>query len=188
MTKEEFLARIGPPGSLPTGLPVVLELGCREYLGNYARYAMVECFGKKQGAHRHAYVFAKGPISSERPIVMHLCNNPRCCEPTHLQAGTYKENAEYSRLCGRAPIGERHWSRKHPDRIPRGERNGARKHPECVVRGVQHGKSKLNEARVEWARRRYSLGGITQTKIASILAMSQGLISKIINREIWTHI
>lgn len=33
-------------------------------------------------------------------LIMHLCNNPRCCNPDHLYLGTPKENMEHAGSCG----------------------------------------------------------------------------------------
>lgn len=53
------------------------------------------------GGHRRAYELTKGPIP-EGLIVMHLCNNPPCCNPKHLEAGTQSENIQIMRVLGRA--------------------------------------------------------------------------------------
>ncbi len=42
-------------------------------------------------AHRYAYERARGPIPDGHHID-HLCNNPRCVNPDHLEAVTAAEN------------------------------------------------------------------------------------------------
>lgn len=55
------------------------------------------CFGyrtgqKTRGAHRVAYLLVNG-IIPEGLHVLHRCDNPPCCNPNHLYAGTRLQNA-----------------------------------------------------------------------------------------------
>ena len=55
-------------------------------------------------------------------VVMHKCDVPQCCNPEHLQAGTFEENmADMVRK----------------DRSPRGMRSGRRKIDETAVRAIR---------------------------------------------------
>lgn len=47
--------------------------------------------GKLVRAHRYSYELHYGPIGPGL-IVRHECDNPRCCNPLHLSAGTQKDN------------------------------------------------------------------------------------------------
>jgi hypothetical protein len=56
------------------------------------------CFGKKMLAHRAAWKLANGefppvPKGQRSWVVMHTCDNPPCCNPAHLQLGTYADNS-----------------------------------------------------------------------------------------------
>lgn len=42
-------------------------------------------------AHRFAYEHFIAPLS-ENLVVMHLCDNPKCCNPTHLATGSHADN------------------------------------------------------------------------------------------------
>lgn len=56
--------------------------------------------GKPALTHRVAYEEAHGPIPSGE-VVMHLCDNPACCNPDHLTLGTPKDNVHDAILKGR---------------------------------------------------------------------------------------
>jgi len=51
-------------------------------------------------AHRRVYIECRGPIP-EGYVIMHLCNNPNCCNPSHLIVGTHKMNMEHKVMSGR---------------------------------------------------------------------------------------
>lgn len=52
--------------------------------------------GKTITASRHAYELTKGPIPKgigyHGTVVMHSCDNPACCNPSHLFIGSQKDN------------------------------------------------------------------------------------------------
>lgn len=50
---------------------------------------------KSISAHRFSFLVNGGILSEERPWVLHNCpggDNPLCCEPSHLWAGSHSEN------------------------------------------------------------------------------------------------
>ena len=49
--------------------------------------------GRTLYAHRVAYALTQGPIPAGM-VVMHSCDNPPCCNPSHLNLGTHAENAQ----------------------------------------------------------------------------------------------
>ena len=51
-------------------------------------------------AHRMAYMLSKGSIP-EGSQVQHLCNNPICCNPNHLELGDHSKNMQYRARCRR---------------------------------------------------------------------------------------
>lgn len=44
------------------------------------------------GTHRLSYETYRGPIPSGK-LIMHTCDNPPCVNPSHLEIGTFRENA-----------------------------------------------------------------------------------------------
>lgn len=60
--------------------------------------------GVSKYAHRLAYERANGAAEG---VVMHLCNNKRCVNPSHLRLGTTAQNIEMAARDGLMPRGER---------------------------------------------------------------------------------
>lgn len=50
-------------------------------------------------AHRVAFQIATG-VDPVGAVVMHLCDNPSCCNPAHLKLGTQAENIAYAAAQG----------------------------------------------------------------------------------------
>lgn len=67
---------------------VICENGCWEWVGarykGYGRY-------QKTGAHRFVYELLRGPIAPHLTID-HLCRNPACVNPDHMEPVTHREN------------------------------------------------------------------------------------------------
>lgn len=60
---------------------------------NQNGYGVVSYNGQIFGAHALAYIFEKGPIP-EGLEIDHLCRNPSCVNPKHLEAVTHAVNVE----------------------------------------------------------------------------------------------
>ncbi len=66
---------------------------CWPYRGRLWRYVEVMRGGRRELAHRFA-LRSTGVVIPAGMVVMHLCDNPGCCNPTHLRAGTYQDNTQ----------------------------------------------------------------------------------------------
>jgi predicted XRE-type DNA-binding protein len=111
-------------------------------------------------AHRVSYEFYHGPIP-EGLGVLHSCDNPICCNPYHLRAGTQKDNAFDMVSGGR----DRH----------------------VTFHGEQHGNSKLKESHIIEIRH-LAETGMTQAAIAERFGVCQRTVCIIVNRLTWKHI
>jgi hypothetical protein len=61
---------------------------------------------KKIGSHRLAYVLTKRALEPGE-VIRHLCDNPLCCNPAHLEPGTQADNVVDKMTKGRQAWGER---------------------------------------------------------------------------------
>jgi hypothetical protein len=85
--------------------------GCWEFTGyrNHARggYGRLKGHGRETvGAHQVAWMLTNGPIP-DGMLVRHRCDNPPCCNPAHLELGTYADNSADMGVRGRRLTGQR---------------------------------------------------------------------------------
>ena len=114
-------------------------------------------------AHRYAYSITKGPIPPGL-IVMHECDRPLCCRPSHLALGTQRENLARARALGRL-------------------RGGAKK----PRRGEEVNFAKISEAQAR-AVLRYWAEGRRQAEIARMMGIKRENVWCIVHGKSWRHV
>lgn len=62
--------------------------------------------GRAQFTHRIAFTLAFGEIP-EGMLVRHSCDNPACCNPTHLVTGSHHDNVRDRVIRQRGAVGEK---------------------------------------------------------------------------------
>lgn len=85
--------------------------GCWEWQGargphGYGRIGGGASYENERAAHR--YALRSTGVDITEKVVMHLCDNPPCCNPRHLMAGTQEENMRQAVERDRFRTGERH--------------------------------------------------------------------------------
>lgn len=99
-TEQRFWAKVdksaGPDVCWPWN-------GARVPAGGYGRFLADRLIA----AHRYCWILHFGPIESSEIDVMHICDNPPCCNPKHLRAVTTRENMEDAYRKRRHAFGER---------------------------------------------------------------------------------
>lgn len=95
-------------------LRIIHEDLCWEWTGwkNEKGYGRLRYKGQHWFAHRAAYAMANKKVFEPLDIVMHLCNNPKCCNPAHLKLGTILENNQQKGAENRCYVRKRKSSRK----------------------------------------------------------------------------
>ena len=122
-------------------------------------YGVINIAGRKEYAHRLIWMLLNGPIPDGK-LICHHCDEPRCVRPSHLYAGTQKQNVA--------------------DMFRRGRANTAR--------GERSGSSKLTAEVVLQIRRIYSGGGVSQRAVAKMFDIGKSQVNCIVNRTYWRHV
>ena len=110
-------------------------------------------------AHRLSYQIHKGPIP-DGMVVMHKCDNPRCVNPDHLDAGTQSQNIKDAFTRMRKVL------------------------PTKKVRGEECGASKLTNEIVLSIRS----SGLSLSTLAELYKVSKSTIERVRYRKTWRHI
>lgn len=80
---------------------------------NEQGYGRLTMNGRGMGAHRYAYEQARGPIPPGL-VIDHLCRNPACVNPDHLEAVTQRENLLRGETHNARNVKKTHCPQGHP--------------------------------------------------------------------------
>jgi hypothetical protein len=112
-------------------------------------------------AHRVAWMLEHGRElpANRKQVVMHSCDNPSCCNPTHLRLGTQSENITQAHERGLI----------------------------TVAVGEARRQSKLTERQVVQIRERHAAGE-SQVALGYEFGVSQVAIHHIVRHKTWRHV
>lgn len=108
---------------------------------------------RKVGAHRFSYELHNGPIPDGLDI-LHKCDNPPCCNPAHLFAGTHMDNMT--------------------DMYSKGRRKPAK--------GERISRALFSNAQVREFRQAFAAGSYTVTEFARLRDVHPGTMRNILKR------
>jgi hypothetical protein len=106
----------------------------------------------------HRFIYELVKGSIGDLYVCHTCDNRRCVNPEHMFLGTPQDNST--------------------DMVNKERQNRGEKNP----------KAKLSKEDIVEIRRKYELGIANQVELAEEYKVRNGHISKIIRKELWSHI
>jgi hypothetical protein len=148
---ERFLAKIdmGAPDE------------CWEWRGDRAPFGHGRLTHAKRQvlAHRLAYALWNGDLPADA-FICHHCDNPPCCNPAHLYAGTHRQNMR--------------------DKVVRGRTSS---NP-----GESNGYARLTDEEVLMIRSDWATGRWKQRELAARYGTSQANVWQIVNRKKWRHL
>ncbi len=191
--KTRFWSKVSKePGQGPNGDCWEWQAGCDGF--GHGKFGLTRhgfgssCFG----AHRIAFYLFYGV--DPRPLcVLHDCDNPRCCNPSHLHVGTDRDNATERNQRNRHASGVRHWTKQHPESIPSGEAYHTQRAQAAARREQAPSRkldriAKLTPTQVKHIREIYDAGGVIMETLASQFSVSSTTILRIVHRLSWRHI
>lgn len=121
---------------------------------------------RPEGSHRVAWMLTRGPIPRGQEV-MHSCDVPKCCNPTHISLGTHGDNMRDASAKGRLPGGV----------ITAEIRRSAAGKPR--PRG-----QKLTPEQVQFIREQVANGPRgTSTEMARLFAITTARVSQLVNSD-----
>lgn len=127
--------------------------------------------GYNQGTHRVAYTWAFGEMPPGS-LVLHRCDNPPCCNPSHLFLGNDQANSD---------------DKVAKNRHARGPSLAARV-VATTPRGEQRARAKLSDEAVRTIRREIAEGLTSRRELARRFGVSLPTVLYVLKGKTWTHV
>jgi hypothetical protein len=150
LVEERFWAKVDKTSS-PNGC--WLFTGAKQKKSGYGRAHLLG----ENLAHR---------VTPDGLQVQHLCNNPPCVNPAHLELGNQAKNLAYMKACGRS-------------------QKGRLRNPALILRGEASPSARLTLQKVHRIRKLYSTGKYTMRDLAHKFGASSSTIFLVVSGTTW---
>ena len=135
--------------------------GCWNWIASTTSdgYGHFKILNKSKASHRVSFELHNQRTIGEGMVIMHSCDNRKCCNPLHLTEGTHQDNMT--------------------DMVSKGRQNpGSKRH-----------NSKLTESQVLEIREIYAIENHkTHRQLGDEYGVSSNTISCILIKKVWKHI
>jgi hypothetical protein len=128
---------------------------------NYG-YGQLEVNGRPMRSNRLTYELTHGSIPDELEA-LHTCNNPPCCNPAHIYAGTQTDNMQDAKKAGRL-------------------------HKFALKPGTAYPRAKLDDDKVRFIRSAYAAGTVTLKQLGMQFNVTEQMIWLVVHRKKWQHV
>jgi hypothetical protein len=144
-----FWAKVDKNGPTPehhSGLgPCWMWTRSRDDRGYGDGYGYFGVKRKVRKAHRVAWVLTCGPIPDDTPHVLHHCDHPSCCNPSHLFLGTHAQNMADMAAKGRS-VGANRGKTRCPQDHPYDRVYGPKRYRRCQVCNTEQARARRKVA------------------------------------------
>jgi hypothetical protein len=140
-----------------------VDVSGKDICWNYLLQAQTDGYGrssfkgKSRMTHRIAFQLHHNREIEAGKILLHSCDNRKCCNPHHLREGTHKDNSD--------------------DKFSKGRFK--------VMKGEANGNSKLTMMIANEIRTKYATGDYTQIALAKEYNINQHSISSVVRNKRW---
>lgn len=199
-------AKVDKRGTIPSHRPRLgrcwLFTGVRDHRG----YGKITLNGRAHPVYRVTWASINGPIPADL-VIDHLCRNPACVRPTHLEPVTSRENqvrgesptmtAHRLGIClrGHVMTPETAWMKGNRRSCKICHRAAAARrlqaHPPVKtgpLRGERCSSAKLTDIAVREIRRLWADGGVTMAELSRRFGVAWQTIADVVHGRTWAHV